>query len=337
MGAARWSAISAPVPNPWVPAYSSGGSSSGSAVAVAAELCYGALGSDTGGSIRQPAAYCGIVGLKPTYGRVSTRGVIPLAWSLDHVGPMTRTVRDAALMLQVMAGFDPEDSASTDTAVPDYAGALGASTSSLRIGIARNPFFEGLHPEIQEAMDAALAVLRTLTSSQRDVEIPAGSDTVGPSGGSLCLPPGGGRQDPGAVPARDPQEDPWRSGDRHGRLCERPAPTGSVAALRSPDLRHRRPADHPDHSRSSVPDRGAPGRPRSACGPRRSSPCATPGPSTRSACRRSPFPAASPGRDCPSECRSRVVPETKPRSFAWRMPTSAQPTGTRVGRSVARS
>jgi aspartyl-tRNA(Asn)/glutamyl-tRNA(Gln) amidotransferase subunit A len=166
-----------PVPNPWVPDYSSGGSSSGSAVAVAAELCYGALGSDTGGSIRQPAAYCGIVGLKPTYGRVSTRGVIPLAWSLDHLGPMTRTVRDAALMLQAMAGYDPEDTASTDTAVSDYGGALSVETSSLRIGIARAPFYEGLHPEIQEATDAALSVLRKLTASQREVEIPASNDT----------------------------------------------------------------------------------------------------------------------------------------------------------------
>jgi aspartyl-tRNA(Asn)/glutamyl-tRNA(Gln) amidotransferase subunit A len=92
-----------PVRNPWEPTYSPGGSSGGSAAAVAAELCYGAIGSDTGGSIRMPAAYCGIVGLKPTYGRVSTSGVIPLAWSLDHLGPMTRTAMDAALMLQVIA------------------------------------------------------------------------------------------------------------------------------------------------------------------------------------------------------------------------------------------
>jgi aspartyl-tRNA(Asn)/glutamyl-tRNA(Gln) amidotransferase subunit A len=166
-----------PVPNPWVPDYSSGGSSSGSAVAVAAELCYGALGSDTGGSIRQPAAYCGIVGLKPTYGRVSTRGVIPLAWSLDTLGPMTRTVRDGALMLQAMAGYDPEDTVSTDTAVPDYAATIAVETSSFRIGIPRAHFYEGLHPEIQEATDAALAVLRKLTSSQREVPIPASSDT----------------------------------------------------------------------------------------------------------------------------------------------------------------
>ncbi len=114
-----------PVRKPWEPAYSPGGSSGGSAAAVAAELCYGAIGSDTGGSIRMPAAYCGIVGLKPTYGRVSTRGVIPLAWSLDHVGPMTRTVMDAAFMLQVIVGYDPEDTNSTDIPVTDYAGTTG--------------------------------------------------------------------------------------------------------------------------------------------------------------------------------------------------------------------
>jgi aspartyl-tRNA(Asn)/glutamyl-tRNA(Gln) amidotransferase subunit A len=167
-----------PVPNPWAPDYSSGGSSSGSAVAVAAGLCYGALGSDTGGSIRQPAAYCGIVGLKPTYGRVSTRGVVPLSWSLDHVGPMTRTVQDAALLLQVMAGYDREDTASTDTAVGDYAEALAGKTSSLRIGVVRAHFYEGLHPDLQEAMDAGLSVLRQLTSSPREVETPAANDAT---------------------------------------------------------------------------------------------------------------------------------------------------------------
>src|SRR6516225_4275067 len=107
-----------PVHNPWALDTMAGGSSGGSAAAVAAELCYGALGSDTGGSIREPSACCGIVGIKPTYGRVSTRGVIPLSWLYDHAGPMTRTAEDAALMLQVLAGYDPEDATSTDTPVP---------------------------------------------------------------------------------------------------------------------------------------------------------------------------------------------------------------------------
>src|SRR5688500_4434060 len=114
-----------PVQNPWSAAHTPGGSSSGSSVAVAAGLCYGAVGSDTGGSIRQPAAFGNIVGLKPTYGLVSTRGVIPLSTYNDHVGPMTRTVLDAALMLQAMAGYDPEEATSIALAIPDYAAALG--------------------------------------------------------------------------------------------------------------------------------------------------------------------------------------------------------------------
>ena len=165
------SAISyfAPVHNPWNIGYSPGGSSGGSAAAVAAQLCYGAIGSDTGGSIRQPAAYCGIVGLKPTYGRVSTRGVIPLSWSLDHLGPMTRTVKDSSLMLQVIAGYDAQDTTSLDVPVPDYATTIAATTSSLRLGILRDYFYEALNPEIQTAMEATLLVLKTLTRNQHDI------------------------------------------------------------------------------------------------------------------------------------------------------------------------
>ena len=166
-----------PVHNPWALETETGGSSGGSAAAVAAGMCYGAIGSDTGGSIRQPAAYCGIVGLKPTYGRVSTRGVIPLAWSFDHVGPMTRTVTDAALMLQVLAGYDTEDTTSLDLPVPDYAAAL-MKKSPLRIGIPRTYFYESLHPEIAAAMEAARVVLAKLSSNQREVETPASNDTL---------------------------------------------------------------------------------------------------------------------------------------------------------------
>ena len=158
-----------PVRNPWNLAHCPGGSSGGSAAAVAAHLCYAAIGSDTGGSIREPAAYCGIVGLKPTYGRVSTAGAIPLSWSLDHLGPMTRTTVDAALMLQVLAGYDSRDSGSRDTSVPDYAAVMRSATSSLRIGIPRDFFFEGLDPDIQAAMEAALSELKTLTRVQLDV------------------------------------------------------------------------------------------------------------------------------------------------------------------------
>ena len=158
-----------PVHNPWNPVYSPGGSSGGSAAAVAARLCYAAIGTDTGGSVRQPASYCGIVGLKPTYGRVSTSGVAPLSWSLDHVGPITRTVKDAMLVLQVIAGYDPHDTASIDAPVPDYASALKGPTSSLRLGIPRAYFYDELDSEIQAAMEGAFAVLKTLATTQRDV------------------------------------------------------------------------------------------------------------------------------------------------------------------------
>ena len=166
-----------PVRNPWAPDHIAGGSSAGSAAAMAADLCYGALGSDTGGSIRQPSAYCGTVGIKPTYGRVSTRGVIPLSWLYDHVGPMTRTVTDAALMLKVLAGYDPEDTNSTETAVPDYTAALHEK-KPMRIGVPRKFFYESLHPEIESAITAALAVTAKLGASQQDVEIPASNDTT---------------------------------------------------------------------------------------------------------------------------------------------------------------
>jgi aspartyl-tRNA(Asn)/glutamyl-tRNA(Gln) amidotransferase subunit A len=166
-----------PVHNPWDPAYSPGGSSGGSAAGVAAQLCYAAIGTDTGGSVRQPASYCGIVGLKPTYGRVSTSGVAPLSWSLDHVGPMTRTVKDAILVLQVIAGYDPHDIASMDAPVPDYASAIKGPTSSLRLGIPRAYFYDDLDSEIQTAMEAAFAVLKKLTATQHDIA-PLASDTT---------------------------------------------------------------------------------------------------------------------------------------------------------------
>ena len=160
------------VHNPWKLDRIAGGSSGGSAAAVAAGLCYGALGSDTGGSIRQPAAYCGIAGLKPTYGRVSTRGVIPLSWSLDHVGPMCRTVADVALLLQGIAGYDPQEITSVDAPVPDYTQALRAKISGLRLGVPRKLFFEQIDPEIAAALNQAIGALRKLTAGVRDVELP---------------------------------------------------------------------------------------------------------------------------------------------------------------------
>jgi aspartyl-tRNA(Asn)/glutamyl-tRNA(Gln) amidotransferase subunit A len=127
-----------PARNPWNTAHYPSGSSSGSAVAVAAGLCAAAMGSDTGGSIRGPAAYCGIVGLKPTYGRVSRRGVFPLSYSLDHCGPLTRTVEDCAILMQALAAYDPQDPASADVPVPDYRAALTPRLDGLRIGVIRH-------------------------------------------------------------------------------------------------------------------------------------------------------------------------------------------------------
>ncbi len=164
------------VHNPWDLNRMAGGSSGGSAAAVAAEMCYGAMGSDTGGSIRGPAACCSIVGFKPTYGLVSTRGVIPLSWSRDHVGPMTRTVADAAIMLQAIAGYDADETTSQQMDIPRYSSALRAKTSSLRVGVPRGFFFDGLHPDIEAAMDDALALLGTLTAGVREISIPVSTN-----------------------------------------------------------------------------------------------------------------------------------------------------------------
>jgi aspartyl-tRNA(Asn)/glutamyl-tRNA(Gln) amidotransferase subunit A len=161
------------VHNPWELAHIAGGSSGGSAAALAADLCYAALGSDTAGSMRLPAAHCGIAGLKPTYGLVSARGVIPLSWSLDHVGPMARTVADTALLLQVIAGYDPQDITSEEMKIPDYAQALRASVSSIRIGVPREFFFADLDPDIEAAMKDALSVLGKLTAGIREVALSA--------------------------------------------------------------------------------------------------------------------------------------------------------------------
>ena len=172
-GATSAFAHTGPVRNPWDVDRIPGGSSGGSGAAVAARLCAGALGTDTGGSVRIPAAHCGIVGLKATYGLASIRGIIPLSVSLDHVGPMCRTVADAALMLQALAGYDPRGIASIRADVPDYAAALLRRTSSLRLGVPRTPFYEDVDPQIAEAVERALGVLRDLAASTRDVELPA--------------------------------------------------------------------------------------------------------------------------------------------------------------------
>jgi aspartyl-tRNA(Asn)/glutamyl-tRNA(Gln) amidotransferase subunit A len=161
-----------PVHNPWNPRHIAGGSSGGSAAAVAAGMCFGAIGSDTGGSIREPAAFCGIVGLKPTYGRVSTRGVFPLSWSLDHVGPLCRNVRDAALMLEAIAGYDALDVTCVDWPTEQYSNALNVKTD-FRIGVARRPFFDDLERDIELAMNEAIEVIRRMSLEVIEVEVPS--------------------------------------------------------------------------------------------------------------------------------------------------------------------
>jgi aspartyl-tRNA(Asn)/glutamyl-tRNA(Gln) amidotransferase subunit A len=148
-----------------------GGSSSGSGAAVAAAICPGALGSDTGGSIRIPASLCGISGIKPTYGRVSRAGVLPLAWSLDHVGPMCRTAADCALMLGAMAGYDPRDPTTSVLPVPDYLSALTGSVKGLRIGLLKAFFMESAADEPRRAVEQALATLEALGASVREVSL----------------------------------------------------------------------------------------------------------------------------------------------------------------------
>jgi aspartyl-tRNA(Asn)/glutamyl-tRNA(Gln) amidotransferase subunit A len=150
--------------NPWDASEEriAGGSSSGSGVAVAAGLAPMALGSDTGGSIRIPASLCGITGLKPTYGRVSRAGVLPLAWSMDHAGPMTRSALDAALVLRVLAGYDPADATTSVLPVPDYAAALSGDVKGLRVGVLRAGFLESAAPEVRDAVGRAVTTLEGL-------------------------------------------------------------------------------------------------------------------------------------------------------------------------------
>ena len=163
-----------PARNPWNRDHFSGGSSSGSGVAVAAGMVRMAMGSDTGGSIRSPAAYCGIVGLKPTYGRVSRRGVYPLSYTLDHCGPLAWSVEDAALAMQVVAGHDPLDPASADVPVPDFAADLGRDLAGLKLAYPRSFFatVDGLSPEVVAGVDAAVLDLARLGATVEEIALP---------------------------------------------------------------------------------------------------------------------------------------------------------------------
>jgi len=173
--------------NPWDTGRIPGGSSGGSGAAVAAGACMVGMGTDTGGSIRIPAALCGTVGLKPTYGRVSRRGVFSLSWSLDHVGPLTRTVRDAALVMNAIAGYDRADPASVDLPVPDFTAGLDDGVAGLRIGVPRTFYVEHVADDVLTAVHSAVAVLESAGAVVREVEVPL-PELYAPVAAAILLP-----------------------------------------------------------------------------------------------------------------------------------------------------
>jgi aspartyl-tRNA(Asn)/glutamyl-tRNA(Gln) amidotransferase subunit A len=195
-----WGNVTPPVRNPWDPTRVPSGSSGGSAAAVAAGLCTAALGSDTGGSIRMPASVTNIVGLKATFGRVSRDGVVPHSWSLDHSGPLARTVADAAYLLNVLAGYDPADPASQFQPIPDYTKALRKPVKGLRLGVCRNHFFERNQEDVERAVgrvaacgtDGSLPARRALAGRNR----PLRNRTGLPQGGTVSNRPHGGVSQP---------------------------------------------------------------------------------------------------------------------------------------------
>ncbi|MBP3965467.1 Asp-tRNA(Asn)/Glu-tRNA(Gln) amidotransferase subunit GatA [Paenibacillus lignilyticus] len=172
MGGSNENSSFHPTRNPWNTDYVPGGSSGGSAASVAAGQVYFALGSDTGGSIRQPAAYCGIVGLKPTYGLVSRFGLVAFASSLDQIGPLTKNVEDSAYVLQAIAGYDAGDSTSADVEIPDYVGALNGDVKGLRIGVPKEYLGQGIDPKVKEAVLAALKQFESLGATWEEVSLP---------------------------------------------------------------------------------------------------------------------------------------------------------------------
>ncbi len=172
MGSSTENSAFFPTHNPWDLSRVPGGSSGGSAAAVAAGLCAGSLGSDTGGSIRQPASFCGVVGLKPTYGRVSRYGLVAFASSLDQIGPLTKTVADTALLLQVISGPDPRDSTCAPEEVPNYLEALGRDLKGLKVGLPKEYMGEGLDPEVRQAVEKALQLFEKMGLEIREISLP---------------------------------------------------------------------------------------------------------------------------------------------------------------------
>jgi aspartyl-tRNA(Asn)/glutamyl-tRNA(Gln) amidotransferase subunit A len=172
MGSSTENSYFGPTKNPWALDRVPGGSSGGSAAAVAADVCIGALGSDTGGSIRQPASFCGIVGLKPTYGRVSRYGLVAFASSLDQVGPMTKDVEDAAILMNAICGFDPRDSTSVNVEVSDFKRALLNDVGGIRIGIPREYFIERMNTDVEKAIEESIRLFEKWGASCREISLP---------------------------------------------------------------------------------------------------------------------------------------------------------------------
>ena len=172
MGSSTETSHYGPTKNPWDPERIPGGSSGGSAASVAADQCVASLGTDTGGSIRQPAALCGIVGIKPTYGRVSRYGVVAFASSLDQVGPITKDVEDAAILLNAVAGYDPKDSTSIDKEVPDYSKLLTGDIKGMKVGVPKEYFIEGMDADVEEAVRAAIKEMEGLGAEIVDISLP---------------------------------------------------------------------------------------------------------------------------------------------------------------------
>lgn len=172
MGSSNENSSFGPTRNPWDLERIPGGSSGGSAASVAADECIASLGSDTGGSIRQPAACCGIVGIKPTYGRVSRFGLVAFASSLDQIGPLTKDVEDAAILMKVISGHDPKDSTSVDLPVPDYGDALTKDIRGMVLGIPREYFIEGIDPEVESAIREAIRTLEKLGARAKEISLP---------------------------------------------------------------------------------------------------------------------------------------------------------------------
>src|ERR1700757_951830 len=172
MGSSTENSAVKPTRNPWDLSRVPGGSSGGSAAAGAAEIAFGALGTDTGGSIRQPAALTGVVGLKPTYGRVSRFGLVAFASSLDQIGPLTKTIRDFALIMNAIDGHDPQDSTSLNEPVPDYAEALGRDVKGTRLGLPKEYMTQGIDPQVKAAIDAAVVQFQSLGAEIVEVSLP---------------------------------------------------------------------------------------------------------------------------------------------------------------------